>query len=227
MVSAVKETKNQPTQSQSNRARRTNQQRTTETKEKVIKAAIACISDVGYEGTSIKEVATRAGVSKGATQHHYPTKVDLMVAVADYCLKLHTDIRKKIYEQFVPGPDRISHTAESSWTIINHPSYTALIEIMMATRNSQELKKRAKPLLDYITLQRQYGEDAFCEDFGVEPNPLVKALIRTHVTAMRGIAVGMMFHPDKESFRQELDLMQEYERLMTQIIIEKHGKNKN
>ncbi len=208
------------------RKRRSNAERTAETKKKILNAAIDCIFDVGYEGTSIKLVADRAGVSKGATQHHFPTKSDLMISVADTCLKLHTKIRHDIFMSYTPGKERINHTAESSWKIINHPSYTALIEIMMATRNNKDLKKRFDPMINLIALERDAGEKAFCNDFNVEPNDLVKILIRTHVTAMRGIAIGLMFNPDKKAFREEMDMMQKYESLMTDLIIKQYGRKK-
>lgn len=206
--------------------RRTNAERSAETKDKVIQAAIQCIYEVGYEGTSINMVATRAGISKGAAQYHFPTKAEMMLAVADYALKLHVQIRGEIYLNFPRGPARIEQTAEASWQIINHPSYTALIEIMMASRNSPELKSGMKPIIELIKAERKRGEDAFCRDFNVEHNPLVSTLIRTHVTAMRGIAVGLMFNPDREGFREELEMMQRYESMMRQFIVKEFGKDK-
>ncbi len=209
------------------RKSRTNAERTAEAKEKIINAAIDNIYAFGYEGTSIKLVAERAGFSKGAAQHHFPSKTELMLSVAEYCLKLHTKIRSDIYDQFEPGRESISHTAEASWKIINHPSYTALIEIMMATRNNSELKKGFRPMVDYMAELREFGKQAFLRDFEIEDNKMVDILIRTHVTAMRGIAVGLMFNPDTKIFREEMDMMQEYERLMTDFLVEKYGKKKN
>jgi AcrR family transcriptional regulator len=218
---------NSPAKNTVSATRRTNAERTAQTREKVISAAIENIYEMGYEGTSLNSVAARAGVSKGATQHHFPSKAELMVAVAEYCLDLHVKIRGEIFLKYEPGEERISHTAESSWEIINHPSYTAFIEILMATRNNPELAKLCKPLDEHINAEMQRGERAFCRDFDVEPNELLSTLIRTHVTAMRGIAVGMMFYHDRKRFRQELEMMQKYEHLMTQVIIENHRKNKD
>ncbi|MGH1469886.1 MAG: TetR/AcrR family transcriptional regulator [Cellvibrionaceae bacterium] len=213
----------EPTKSPS----RTNAERTADTQERIINAAIESIYDVGYEGTSIKMVSDRAGVSKGAAQHHFPTKTDLMLSVAEACLKLHSKIRHELFMKYSLGKDRIEHTPDVSWEIINHPSYTALIEIMMATRNNEELKKRFTPLIDYIAAERNAGEKAFCSDFNIEPNESLQILIRTHVTAMRGIAVGLMFNPNKKAFLEELEMMRKYEKLMTDIIIKEHGKNNN
>lgn len=44
-------------------------------------AVVAVIAEHGLEGTSVRRVAARAGVSIGAVQHHFPTK-DAMLAAA-------------------------------------------------------------------------------------------------------------------------------------------------
>jgi hypothetical protein len=43
---------------------------------------------------------------------------------------------------------------------------------------------------------------------------------------MRGIAVGMMFNPDREAFREELEMMRRYERTMREEIIRQYGKGR-
>ena len=61
-------------------ARRTQQQRTEETQAALLDATIACLHEVGYAATSTTLVSERAGVSRGAQTHHYPTKTQLVVA---------------------------------------------------------------------------------------------------------------------------------------------------
>ena len=51
--------------------------RKTQAKEKVERAAIELFAANGVDGTSIGEVAARAGVSQGALYRHYPSKEDL------------------------------------------------------------------------------------------------------------------------------------------------------
>lgn len=200
------------------KSRRTNAERSAETIEKIIEAAIQCIYDAGYAGTSINSVALIAGVSKGAAQHHFSNKAELMLAVAKHCLELHNKIRWSVYSQYAPGAERIEHSSDASWEVVNHPSYTALIEIMMASRNDDDLRSGMGPILDAIYEERQRGIEAMCEEFKIERNPLVDTLIRTHVTAIRGIAIGLMFNPDKDAFREELQMMQRYENTMRKLL---------
>ena len=66
--------------------RRTNGQRSAATQAQVLDAAIDCLVELGYARTTTTEVARRAGVSRGAQTHHFPTKDDLVLAAIDHLL---------------------------------------------------------------------------------------------------------------------------------------------
>src|SRR5437773_7970686 len=53
-------------------------------RQKLIEAALAAIRTKGYAATSVDELCTRAGVTKGAFFHHFDSKKDLAVAAADH-----------------------------------------------------------------------------------------------------------------------------------------------
>jgi len=59
-------------------------------RERLVLAAVACLAEQGYAATTTQLVTDRAGVSRGAILHHFPTKADLMVAVAEYAAR-HQD----------------------------------------------------------------------------------------------------------------------------------------
>ena len=48
----------------------------------VLAAALACFVDQGYHGTTIREVAGRAGLSVPGIYHHYPSKHALLEGIA-------------------------------------------------------------------------------------------------------------------------------------------------
>jgi TetR/AcrR family transcriptional repressor of nem operon len=50
---------------------------------KLLDAAISTIREKGYAATSVDELCTRAGVTKGAFFHHFPSKDSLAVAAAN------------------------------------------------------------------------------------------------------------------------------------------------
>ncbi|MGH6873296.1 MAG: TetR/AcrR family transcriptional regulator [Rhizomicrobium sp.] len=51
---------------------------------KLVEAATSAIREKGYAATSVDELCARAGVTKGAFFHHFPSKGSLAVAAADH-----------------------------------------------------------------------------------------------------------------------------------------------
>jgi AcrR family transcriptional regulator len=63
------------------RTRRTQAERSEETRARILDAAVQVLSTRGYAGFRTAEVATQAGVSRGALTHHFPSRDELLVAV--------------------------------------------------------------------------------------------------------------------------------------------------
>ncbi|MDM7991467.1 TetR/AcrR family transcriptional regulator [Arthrobacter sp. zg-Y877] len=49
----------------------------------LLRAALDCFVEHGYHGTTIRTVATRAGLSVPGLYHHYPSKQALLVGIAE------------------------------------------------------------------------------------------------------------------------------------------------
>jgi AcrR family transcriptional regulator len=57
------------------------QQRSEETRHRILEAATILFSKSGYEATGVAEICKAAGVSKGAFYHHFPTKQAIFLAL--------------------------------------------------------------------------------------------------------------------------------------------------
>ncbi|MEO5309947.1 TetR/AcrR family transcriptional regulator [Corynebacterium sp. c3Ub_189] len=66
----------------------------------VVDAAVHVLVRDGLDGLSVRKVASEAGVSIGAVQHHYATKNALLVAASEY-----------VTEQFTARADALTHRA--------------------------------------------------------------------------------------------------------------------
>src|SRR6266487_4699878 len=59
---------------------RTQAERSEHTRELLLDATIECLVEVGYARTTVHEICLRAGLSRGAQQHHFTTKAELMAS---------------------------------------------------------------------------------------------------------------------------------------------------
>src|SRR3954466_10209016 len=84
--------------------RRTQEERSASTRALLLDATIDCLIEVGYSATTTTVIAERAGVSRGAQLHHYPTKAELVAAAVEHLAdRLGEELREEITQ--LP-PDR-------------------------------------------------------------------------------------------------------------------------
>lgn len=60
------------------------QDRSRATRARLLEAAIACLAEQGFAASTVAVVAERAGVSRGAAQHHFPTRETLFTAALEH-----------------------------------------------------------------------------------------------------------------------------------------------
>lgn len=98
---------------------------------KIIDAVLTVVSTKGLEATSVRTVASEAGVSIGAVQHHFATKSDLLVAAMNEVTRRFQDelgqrvsgqatprerLRALLHLLAVTGSDEQEVTAAVVWT---------------------------------------------------------------------------------------------------------------
>ncbi|HEX9363798.1 MAG TPA: TetR/AcrR family transcriptional regulator [Candidatus Dormibacteraeota bacterium] len=67
--------------------------RAADTRTRILEAAFGVLSRQGYENTSIKDIATEAGVAQGLIHYHYKSKQLLVLAVLEYvCRKMELGV---------------------------------------------------------------------------------------------------------------------------------------
>lgn len=78
---------------------RSEQQRSKETKYKILSAAIKEFSSAGFEGVSTRAIAGRAGVNHTLITHHFGSKEDLWKAAAKAIFDTYTEESEKRLEE--------------------------------------------------------------------------------------------------------------------------------
>jgi AcrR family transcriptional regulator len=160
------------------------------TRTKLLDATVESLIDIGYPRTTTVEVGERAGLSRGAQLHHFPSKADLLVAAIEHL----ADERSKEFEaelnaRLEHGDEPIDAMVEMLWATFTGPLYWAVIELMVAARTDPELLEKLE------TFERSLGGriyGAFKELTGRSDR---EARIAVEMTLyfMRGLAMERIF----------------------------------
>lgn len=177
------------------RARRTNEERTAETRGRVLEAALECLAELGYGGTTTTAVAERAGVSRGAQLHHFPTRASLIAAAVEHLYaRLRADY-EKAFAKISPGADRLGAAIDLFWKVWQDARLHAVLELHVAARTDQELAFALKPVAiehskHIVRLARHFFPQEALS------TPLFLAVLDVVQETLRGMAVGYLLERD-------------------------------
>ena len=185
-----------PTRAQSKEASR----------QRILEAALQCLQENGYAGTSTLSVQHRAGVSRGFILHHFPTKESLLLAVVEYVTDIHREVRRRQLREggraLGQGPDRIDRAIELCWSGFSDPVFWAYTELWMASRSNPALQpatlEQARELGIFVN---DYMAVLFAE-YAVHPN---YPFVRDHLTtSMRGVALTYAFRVHRSAAQEPM-----------------------
>src|SRR5690349_10764613 len=79
--------------------------------ERLVEAALRLFAERGFEGTSVQDVVTAAGVTKGAMYHYFGAKDDLLAEIYARVLRMQMERLTAFVEQDVPVAERLFNAA--------------------------------------------------------------------------------------------------------------------
>jgi AcrR family transcriptional regulator len=178
--------------------RRSNQERSATTRARVLDATIHQLAEYGYGRTTTVEVAERAGVSRGALVHHFPTRADLVLSALEYLCERRLAELERAIGRLSERDDRLSAFVDLMWSTFDGPLFTAQLELWMAARTDPELFERLYPL------ERGFGKrlsELCSEALGDAAGPVYE--LTKHL--MRGMAVERLLKTDERKRRAVLE----------------------
>ena len=173
---------------------RSQEQRSLETRERLLKATLELICEVGLERLTTAMTAQRAGVSKGAQTYHFPAKNDLLVGAFIYL----TEIWRREREAFearqpkrIPLEDYIRYFWRE---VFSKPIYLASVELMMAARGDADLRERIQSVLDNWMEVR---DTAFWQSVDLDMTKKdATDFLHLMFSVLRGMAIHASFNRD-------------------------------
>jgi AcrR family transcriptional regulator len=172
------------------------QERSRATQQRLLAATIESLVQYGWSGTTTTVIAERAGVSRGAQLHHYPTRAALVVAaVAHLCERRADELRAEaVALRGQPAAGRVDRTVELFAASYTGPLFAAALELWVAARTDPELRQAVLPL--EARLGREMHRLAV-ELLGADESKAgVRVAVQTTLDLLRGLGVANMLGDD-------------------------------
>lgn len=170
-------------------ARRTNEERSRETRTRLLEAMVTNLNEVGYAAATAKLAIERAGVSRGAALHHFPSRVDLILETALYTIEAQNAYRANIGQQVADPRERLIRVLDVVWESWNRPHAIALLEIMIGARSDPELRERFPPIMKQIEVGQRERFWQLAKAAGITDRSLADRLVVMSASLMRGLAI--------------------------------------
>jgi AcrR family transcriptional regulator len=176
--------------------RKPQQERSRATQRRLLEATVECLVEYGWSGTTTTVVSERAGVSRGAQLHHYPTRAALvMAAVAHLAQRRAAEIRSEaLARPSATLAERVDRVVDLLAGAFTGPLFAAALEVWVAARTDPELRAALVPL------EARLGRDMHSlavELLGVdESRPGVRPAVQATLDLLRGLGVANLLNDD-------------------------------
>jgi AcrR family transcriptional regulator len=179
--------------------RRTQAERSEETRTRILKAAANLIRKRGYARFRTAEVAKEAGLSRGAQLHHFPTKDSLVVATLEHVFE-QAQVQSRRRASAVNRPrDLIEAVIEDAREFFFSEHFMVAIDIVLSTSTDQSVRKQ---ILDISRKARRPVESAWSEALAANgvPGQLASDLVALTLSLVRGMALRTLWDNDPKWF---------------------------
>jgi len=161
---------------------------------RLLDAAVDCLHDLGYSGTTTIEVAARAGVSRGAQLHHFPTKERLVTEAVRHVLARRLEEFRAAFASLPDGADKPGAALDIIWQKLSGRAFYAWLELVVASRTDRALHEVVVEIAGQFLDQVQATTREFFEshDDGVFSLDVAPAFA---FAAMQGLALDRIVWP--------------------------------
>lgn len=171
------------------------QDRSRATRLRILEAAVSCLAEHGWSGSTVAVVCTRAGVSRGAAQHHFRTREELFTAaIAHMAEQWLTAVRDRARALPHQGPDRTYAVVDMLVAVHTGPLFRAALHLWVAAGEEERLRPRVS------ALESRIGREAHrlaVEFLGADESvPGVRETVQATLDMARGLGLANLLSDD-------------------------------
>lgn len=167
-------------------------------RQRLLDAAVDCLYELGYSGTTTIEVAARAGVSRGAQLHHFPTKERLVTEAVRHVLAKRLDELRGAFAGLPEGADKVGAAIDILWDKLSGRIFYAWLELVVAARTDPALREAVVEIAGQFHDEVQSTAREFFETQGDSAMSLEMAPIFVFA-AMQGLALDRIVWPAEDA----------------------------
>jgi AcrR family transcriptional regulator len=180
--------------------RRTQEERSAATRVRLLDAAIDCLVEYGYAGTTTPRVAERAGVTRGAQVHHFGSKTDLVVAAIKHLARRRIESAIRDVGQVVASNDPAGRILDFIWEVHQGPLFVATAELWLAARTDDTLAAEMANVEPAVNAALLVAIAQATPDESVQRE--IRDFVYTAMDTMHGILISGFVDRDLERTRR-------------------------
>jgi AcrR family transcriptional regulator len=173
--------------------RRTQEERSNATRERLLDATVDCLIEYGWAGTTVARIAERAGVTRGAQVHHYPTKADLVLAALRHLALKQVQQSVAELPRLQRANDVVGATLDLLWRVHRGPLFAAIVELWVAARTDPGLAQYVGELEPIVMLAVPELLDSPASKYLAQP--AVRHALYLAMDVMRGLVISTWHLP--------------------------------
>ncbi|MCS7475816.1 TetR/AcrR family transcriptional regulator [Umezawaea endophytica] len=168
------------------------QQRAWDTRERILRAAVECLAEDGYQATTTSRIQQRAGVSRGSLLHQFPVRDDLLVAAMKH-LAAERMVAIATFGESSSGS--LDEAVDALWDTYHGPLFIASRELWFGAAHNPDLAAALAP--HEHALMKVIREQVLPALFGARraAHPAFGDLTALLISSMRGVALTYAFEP--------------------------------
>ena len=188
--------------------RRTQAERSGETRRRILDAAVALLGERGYAGLRTGDVAIAAGVSKGAQTHHFPSKDELVVAVVEHVFLRAGEQARKRARRSMTADEAVKALLADAQEFFFSELFLIALDLAIQGRLRDAGDNALTRLSAATRLPVEAHWRAALIDSGV-PGEVADDLLWLSLSIVRGLAVRRLWQHDAPRFNRLFRLWRE------------------
>ncbi|MDT4930356.1 MAG: hypothetical protein QOF92_3223 [Pseudonocardiales bacterium] len=125
--------------------RRPQQDRSRATRARLLESAISCLAELGWTASTVAVVAEQAGVSRGAAQHHFPTREALFTAALEHVTRERGEEMRRELSERRSEMDTLA-IVELVFGLFTGTFFRAALMLWVAAASEPQLREQIVPL---------------------------------------------------------------------------------